>query len=121
MSFNIIVKNYEHYNKALGKYITSKRQYDNEMAKQGMVSFEKGDAIAKKAQTNGHKPYILTDKAKQVINCAKLSADRKGNVKLSDKLVEGMKEVGVNLVNRNIPDHYRLDMGGFCDATHQGE
>lgn len=111
MSFNIIVRDYSHYNRTLGKYIHSKRQYENEMAKQGYVSMEEGERIAEKARENMRKPYILSKKAKEVIYCAKNSADRNGKVSISDKLVEGMKEVGVNLVNRNVPKCYTE--GGF--------
>ncbi len=120
MSFNIIVKRYEGYNSALGKYIGSKRQYDNEMSKQGMVSFEKAEQIAESVRSKQKKPYILSGKAKQIINSARFSSDKDGKVHLSDRLVEGMKEVGVNFYNNNLPKHYQ-DKGGFEDAASQRE
>ena len=46
----IIVKNYAHYNRALNKFISSKRDYNNEMARQGMIPFEQAKVIAEKAK-----------------------------------------------------------------------
>jgi hypothetical protein len=46
----IINKNYEHYNRALGKYITNKRQYQDEMKRNGFVTQEEGNRLAEKHQ-----------------------------------------------------------------------
>ena len=117
MAFNIIVKNYQHYNSSMGKYIRSKREYLNEMAKGNYLPYEKACQVAEKARSNNKKPFALSKKAQEVIQNARNSSDRRGKVHLSDRLVGGMKEVGVNFYNNNIPKHYRVDMGGFDDAS----
>lgn len=109
----IIVKRYEHFNSAMGKYITSKKHYESEMAKGGYIPFDKAQEIAEKAKEKNRKPYILSNKAKAVIEAAKTSADRKGRLHCGDRLIEGMKEVGVNFYSNNIPKHYKIDEGGF--------
>lgn len=108
----IIVKNYSHYNRALGKYIKSKRHYQNEMAKQGMVSYEKGRKLAEKAKKE--KPYKISDKALAIINST--HPDSKGKVKLSDRAIDGMKDLGCSFESQWCPKHYR-EAGGFDNAT----
>jgi hypothetical protein len=93
----IIVKNYEHYNRSMGKKITSKNQYNEEMKKGGYVPFEKGQELARQACDNRKKDYdYLSTKASEVIKSARNSTDKKGKVHMSDRLIDGMKEVGVN-------------------------
>jgi hypothetical protein len=108
----IIIKKYEHYNRSLGKYITSKAQYDNEMARQGMVSYDEGKILAEKARKEKIKPYTISQKAQEIINTAKRSADRRGKVKLSDKTIDAMKDLGVSFNLDHCPEHYK-DKGGF--------
>lgn len=109
--FNIIVKNYEHYNRAMGKHISSKAHYEKEMAKGGYIPFEEGCSVAEKKQQELHKPYDkLSDKAMEVVRSV---SHRKGNIKLSEnpKLVEAMEEVGVSFDMQHCPKHYQE--GGF--------
>jgi len=108
----IKVKKYEHYNRALGKYITSKRHYDNEMARQGMIPYEEGKKIAEQVQKDKIKPYTISKKAQEIINTAKNSADRRGKVKLGDRTIDAMKEIGVSFNLDHCPKHYK-DKGGF--------
>lgn len=117
MSFNIIVKDYQHFNNSMGKYITSKHHYDNEMAKGGYIPYEKAQAIAESVK-NRQRKYELSPKAKAVIESAKNSTDSKGKVHYSDRLKQGMKEVGVKFgYYDQLPKHYRVDMGGFENAS----
>jgi len=114
---NIIVRNYEHYNRTLGKYISSKSQYEKEMAKQGMVSWEVGEQLAEKARKSLHKDYDgLSPQAMAVCKAAKDQADKKGNLKLSSRLVDGMKKTGVCFDLDKLPKAYR-DVGGFDAST----
>jgi len=93
----IIVKNYEHYNRSMGKHITNKHQYTEEMKKGGYVTFERGQELSRQACDNKKKDYnYLSDKASEVIKSARNSTDRKGRIKPSDRLIDGMKSVGVN-------------------------
>lgn len=92
----IIVRNYEHYNRALGKRIYTKHQYSEEMKRGGFVPFERGQELARQACENNKKDYnYLSEKASEVIKSARSSTDRKGKVHMSDRLIDGMKEVGV--------------------------
>lgn len=110
----IIVKKYEHYNRAFGKYISSKKQYDEEMAKGGYVPFEQGEEMARKARERLHKPYTgLSPKAEEIIRTAGNMKDKKGNLKASSKLIDGMKELGVRFELPDwCPKHYKPE-GGF--------
>lgn len=114
---NIIVKNYQHFNRAMGKHITSKRHYDNEMAKGGYIPYEKACQIAESVK-NRQTKYELSPKARAVIESARNSADRKGNIHKSDRLIDGMKEVGVKFgYYDQLPKHYQIREGGFDNAT----
>ena len=93
---NIIVKNYEHYNRALGKHINSKRQYKDEMKRQGMVSSEKGDEMAAKAKEQAKRDYKPTRETLQFIESVRQRTDKNGNVKLGGRQIDYMKKVGVD-------------------------
>ncbi len=104
MAVEIICKNYEHFNRSLGKQIRSKAQYQREMERQGFVSQEKGEQIAERARSANHKDYNgLSGKAEEVVKAAYQMKDSKGNIKCSDRLVDAMKEVGVKLQTRFAP------------------
>ena len=96
---NIIIRKYEGYNRAMGKYIKSKRHYEEEMRKGGYVTEEKGRQMAEKRQHELRQEYKLTKKAQSVIENAKNHIRKDGLVHPSDKLIEGMKEVGINYGN----------------------
>lgn len=90
----IIVKDYSHFNRAMGKYIKSKDHYDYEMKAGGYVDYDKANEMADKYNKESKKAYVLSDKAKAIINAAKNGADRKGRVKLGDRTIKAMKEIG---------------------------
>ena len=94
--------NYEGYNRALGKYISTKRQYENEMQRQGMVSQEKGEELARKAKERNQKPYVLGDKTKDLLTYANSIKDRKGNIKLGDRAIDAMKKMGMKFERPNV-------------------
>jgi len=92
-----IKKDISHYNRALGKYITNKRQYNDEMKRQGMVSKEKGDELARKAKERDHKDYKPTREHVQFLASVKNRTDKNGNVKLDGRQLEYMKKIGCQL------------------------
>ena len=92
---NIIVKKYEHYNRALGKHITSKKQYENEMQRQGMVSADKGNEMAAKTRESRRKEYKPDKDTLQFVNS--LHGDKNGKIQLSGRQLEFMKKKGVSL------------------------
>lgn len=113
MSVGIVVKQYEGWNRAMGKYITSRKHYEKEMIAGGYVTFKEGQRLAEETQRRMRKPYNeLSPKAITLIQSARLSADTKGNLKCSDRLIDGMKEVGVSFNEQHCPKHYQPE-GGF--------
>ena len=92
----IITKpSYEHYNKALGKYIRSKHHYNDELKRQGMVPQDKGDYLAERAREKMRKPYKIDKDTEQFLSEVKMSS-RNGKVKLSGRQLEFMEKKGVN-------------------------
>ena len=109
-----IIKKYEHYNRSLGKHIRSKAHYENELAKGGFVPYEKGCQIAETAKRRNYKPYnSISKEAETLMREAKMSSDKKGKLKCSDRMIDGMRKLGVRF--DKVPDDIKLK-GGF-DAT----
>ena len=115
----IIVKNYEHHNRAFknwdspkGKYIKTKDDYDRAMKEQGMVSYEKMQQMASEKKL---KEYKLSEQSKEIIKTAKNCKDKRGNVKLSDKTVDAMVKIGA--IGKKIPEYMGVPSssseGGF--------
>jgi hypothetical protein len=120
MSFGIVVKKYEHHNTAFknwdspkGKYIRSKRQYVEAMKREGMVPYEQAAEMARRTEEKLQNPKLeLSKKAHEIIETAKLIADRKGNIKPGDRMIDAMKDVGVAIGHPQLPKHYTKE-GGF--------
>jgi hypothetical protein len=98
---NIIIKDFEHFNKSFrawntpkGKYIRNKKEYIDTMKRQGMIPHEQAQEIAKKKQIL--RPYVPSKNLRDLANSIKDRADKKGNVKLSDRQIDAMKEMGMN-------------------------
>ena len=112
---NIIVKNYEHFNRTMGCYIKSKAHYEKEMSKRGFVDWETGEKLVAQAQKNKKAEYKgVSKKALEVMQSAWQQKDNKGRIKPSDRLIDGMKECGVAF-NASTPKKYNPE-GGF-DAS----
>lgn len=93
MSFGVHVKNYEHYSYAMGKHIKSKAHYEKEMAMGGYIDYETGKALAEKhKREQGHK--VDKKKIMEIVNAAKLKTDRKGRVRLDDRMIEAINRGG---------------------------
>ena len=111
----IIVKNYQHINSALpnwntpkGVLVKSKDHYDKLCKEAGMVPYEKNNSGPKL------KDYNLSSKAKAIIEAAKNAKDSKGRVKLSDRTVDALKDIGA--IGKKIPDYVNIPKskkGGF--------
>jgi hypothetical protein len=117
MTFNIIVKKYDHYNRAMGKHISSRREYENEMVKGGYVTFEKSQQLCKDFRDKEEKQTYsgLSKKASSLLNS--VNPDKKGRIRLSDRQISAMKEVGVKFsVPDWCPKHYAPKEGGFADG-----
>lgn len=90
----IIVKNYAGYNHAMGKNIKSRDHYDYEMKKGGYVDYDKAKEQAAAYDAKSRKEYKPSAKALEILRTVKDSADKKGNVKLSDRTIDAMKSIG---------------------------
>jgi hypothetical protein len=115
----VIVKKYAHYNRALGKYIKSKKHYIEEMKKGGFVDSETGNRIAEEARARNRKQYKLSAKALSLIREAKQVADKKGNLGIATnhKLIDGLKDQGMRFEYDWLPKHYRdVKVDGGYDA-----
>ena len=122
----IHVKNYEHTNRALGnwdtprgKYISSKKQYFNELAKQGMMPYEEATKITDlKEEAAKNKPLLPSQDTKDILRYAQTHADSEGNVKLSGKIVDLMVEKKIvqdqDIFYKKLPKCYQdIQVGGF--------
>ena len=107
----IKIRQYEHFNRALGKHIKSKQHYEEEMAKGGYVSFKEGCKIAEKVRKNSRKRYEVGKDVLDIIRSAKVSS-KNGKIKCGDRLIDAMKKVGVNFDHEHCPKHYQ-PKGGF--------
>lgn len=109
----IIVKNYSHYNSALGTYVKSKDHYDTLMKKGNYIPYEQS---IDENKNNGNKPYITSKKALEIIKAAKCSKDKEGNVRLSDRTIDAMVSIGA--MGKKIPEYMKLPSnytkGGFA-------
>ncbi len=88
---NIIVKKYEHYNRSLGKYISSKAQYNEEMARGGYITQDKADAIAEKKQAERNRPYIASKELRELTTAVAETADSKGRIRPGGRAIEKFK------------------------------
>ena len=81
----IIKKGFErHINRAMDKtpiYISSKRQYDYELAKRGLKQYDPDENPQPKRD-----PYKVKPETREVINAIKSQTDRKGNFEPSGAL-----------------------------------
>ena len=110
MSFNIIVKKYDHYNRALGKHIKSKRHYKEELKKGGYVSWEKGQELKEKYDREHHKDYKeLSPKTREFLNSMKQKKDGNGKIKLDQRAIEAMEDMGVNFRKREDIDAFNKE------------
>jgi len=108
----IIIKEFKpHYNVALGKVVTSQRQYNEEIKRGGYISYEEGCERAKKNQ-DAHQWNGISEEGREWVKGVAAKADKKGNVRLSGREVEALKSKG--MTDRRLPEHYRTDKGGFA-------
>ena len=111
----IIVRKWEHYNRSFknwdhptkGKWINSKKEYMNAMAQEGMMPYEQAREVASNREKTIIKPYDgISKKAASLINS--VSKGKNGKIKLSDRQIKGLKEVGAKLSMPDwCPSHYQ--------------
>lgn len=117
---NVITKEdhtYKHFNQAMGVKIESKKHYEHEMAKRGMVPYEKALELARKHdEKHGRKEYKLSAKAEDIIRSLKLTS-RNGRVELGTRAINALEKLGLNFRREytefNLKD-LNKSQGGFC-------
>lgn len=105
----IIVKSFQpHYNRAMGKVISSERQYKDEMKRGGYVSYDEcKQTVANNLEKQ--RQFSVSSDAKEWMRDVKSSSDKKGNVRLSDRQIDALRSKGMST---NIPKDLPTT-GGF--------
>lgn len=98
MVYIITGKGYKHYNRALGKEIRTKGQYEREMRNQGMIPKEQADNLARKKTAK--KPYTPSKDAYDIIKSCKVN--KKGNAKLPPRAIERLRSMGMETDQKKI-------------------
>ena len=88
-------KGYEHYNRAMGKWITSKAHYKEEMKKGGYVTEGESNDMVASWESKHKTSYKPSKDCHEIIETLKHKADKKGNVKMPEKCVEKLEEMGM--------------------------
>ena len=100
--------NYRHFNRSFNCKVEGKAHYEYLMKKHGMVSQERGDELARIAREkkNTAPKAEFSDKARGIIQAAKARADKHGNVKLGDRTIDAMRELGVAMDHPHMPKKF---------------
>ncbi len=112
----IVKQSYNHYNSSLGMQIKNKDHYDRVCKEMGMVSYEQAAELAEQGKKSKIKEYKVSDESLAIINAAKQSVDKKGNVKLGDLAIDAL--IARKAIGKKIPDYMKLpsaynNKGGF--------
>lgn len=112
----IVKQSYAHYNRTLGMNIRSKDHYDRVCKERGMVSLEQAHELAEKGKKENIKDYKVSDQSIAIINAARQTADKKGNIKLGDRAIDAL--LSKKAIGKKIPSYMQLPAaytgkGGF--------
>jgi len=105
--------NFRHYNHAMGCMIYNKAHYKAEMKKRRMVPYEETERLAEQwDKKHPRKEYDSIDpRAMDIIKSLKHSADEHGNIKMGDRAINAMIEIGaISVQSEHIPTDLQ---GGF--------
>lgn len=98
---HIKIENYDHINRSFkewdtpqGKKIRNKREYDEAMKRDGLVSEEKAaDMVRAKKEKRDNTPYKASPEMREFMDG--VNSDKNGNVKLSGRQIDFMKDRGM--------------------------
>jgi hypothetical protein len=92
----------------MGIKIEGKAHYEYELKRRGLIPQERADELARIAREkqNNVPKAEFSEKALGIIQAAKLRADKKGNVKLGDRTIDAMKELGVHFDHPHMPKRF---------------
>jgi len=116
----IQVKEYAHYNRAMGKYIRSKAHYEEEMARGDYINSDRAKELAKKKKEEQRGKYELSKDSRDLLRGMRAKADKKGRYKLSDREADYLKSKGMDpdyltgrkRINMNVEDEL-MNEGGY--------
>lgn len=87
---------YRHFNRSLGVFVEGKEHYKYLLKKGGMVPFDVACELADEHdKKNPHKDYTLSPKAREIINSIRLTADKRGNIRLGSVAIRALREAGL--------------------------
>ena len=116
-SFNQMTRGMEdhqftHYNDSLGCHVYSKEHYKSLMKQRGMLPSDLCQELADEwDRKNPDQTFDeLTPKARNIIESIRLTADRNGNIKLGDRAINALIEIGAISTTEHRPDSLT---GGF--------
>lgn len=96
------------YNNALGCFVEGKEHYKRLMKQKGLVPFEEAERLAEEFDRKQGSPKDLefSPKASHIIKSLKLTADRHGNIRLGDRAIEALREIGaIGNVSEHTPEY----------------
>jgi len=106
---------FRHYNNSIGCMIYNKAHYKVEMKSRGMVPYFEMEKLAEEWDKT-HKQQSFDEpspKAMMIIKSLKMSADKYGNLKLGDKAIDALIEIGaIRSESEHTPKEFQ-DEGGF--------
>lgn len=119
----VIVKNYEHMNKALpnwhskdGRYISSKAQYNKEVRQAGLIPYEQAEEIRRNNEEKAERNRKYNPETIGFLRSVSSKADKKGKVRLADREIKFMIDKGAikdrDVFADKLPKHYQ-ESGGF--------
>lgn len=86
---------YRHYNSSLGCFVEGKEHFKKLLARGKYIPYELAQKYAEEYDRNQPKRSTkLSKKAQDIINSVKLTADKKGNIKLGGRAIKALKEIG---------------------------
>ena len=111
----IVKKGYDHYNRALGKHIRNKRQYNDELKRRGMVSFEEGCRLAESKRKESK--WIPSKDCIDMLRDIKHVSGNKDTIVLGQypKIVEKLKEKGMQF-DKEVHDAVQISEAKSLDA-----
>jgi len=90
----IIVRNYEHFNRSMGKYIRSKKHYEEEMAKGGYVPYSEVSPKSMK--------WVPSADLKKTLGELKVTS-KNGKINCGSRLKKKMESMGVKFNPKFMP------------------
>lgn len=87
---------YRHFNKSLNCMVEGKEHFIKLLERGKLVPFDMAQQLADEYDKNNpRKDYVLSAKAREIINAIKLTADKDGHIQLGNRAIRALREVGL--------------------------